>query len=112
MKGKTPFEYTKTLYETNIPVRVKNHDREDLSAPLDIKIQLHAPPNQITQQVLTIELSDSENPYFYFNFECSEADYPHLKQELQVLIDFQQFPGEIIKLLEERHQNPSQACEL
>jgi len=45
MKGKTPFEYTKTLYETNIPVRVKNHDREDLSAPLDIKIQLHAPPN-------------------------------------------------------------------
>ena len=49
--------------------------------------------------MLTVELTDPEDPYFVYQMDCSEQDYHILKNEQQIMVDFQQFPNQFVELL-------------
>ena len=61
---------------------------------------IHAPSSNSHQQILTIELTDEQNPYFLYSLDCSETDFHVLKSEQSFLFDFQMFPSYIIQHLE------------
>lgn len=69
-------------------VKLRSPDREDFTQQLGIKIVIHAQSSNSQQQVLTIELTDEQNPYFLYTLECSETDYHLLKSEQQLIVDF------------------------
>lgn len=43
--------------------------------------------------MLTLELTDEEDPFFIYTLDISEQDYHILKNEQQIMVDFQQFPN-------------------
>lgn len=67
------FEFNRTIYESSIFVKVRAQDREDYTSPLTIKMVIHAPNSQNSQtQMLTVEVTDEEDPYFIYTMDCSE----------------------------------------
>lgn len=72
---------------------------EDFNQYLGIKISLHAHAQSANQQVLTMELTDEQDPLFLFQLSCSEQDFHILKSEQQLLVDFQAFPQSFVELL-------------
>ena len=68
--------------------------------PLTIKITLSAASSSSQQHTLTLELTDEANPQFLYTLECSEQDFHILKQEQQLLVDFQAFPQKFVELLD------------
>jgi hypothetical protein len=78
------------LYESEIQVRIRSQDREDFVAALNFKMIIHAPNSQNSStQILTVELTDEQDPYFLYLMDCSEQDYHILKNEQQIMVDFQ-----------------------
>lgn len=76
------FEFNRTIYESSIYAKVRAQDREDYTSPLTIKMIIHAPNSQNSQtQMLTVEVTDEEDPYFIYTMDCSEQDYHILKNE-------------------------------
>jgi spindle assembly abnormal protein 6 len=51
-------------------------------------------------QVLRIHISSEDDPFFLHTLEVSEDDFQTLKAEQGILVDFGNFPGKIITLLE------------
>lgn len=67
---------------------------------LSIKLVIQAPQGQNSAtQLLTLELTDEDDPYFIYSLDISEQDYHLLKQEQQIMVDFQQFPNQFVELL-------------
>lgn len=61
---------------------MRPQDREDYMWQLTIKLVIHAPSSSNSQsQLLTLELTDEEDPYFIYTLDISEQDYHILKQE-------------------------------
>lgn len=60
---------------------------------LNVKLSTHAQSSN--QHVLTLELTDEVNPFFYYSFHCTEADFHYLKNEQNFIFDFQMFPNVI-----------------
>ena len=61
---------------------MKCQDREDYVTLLNIKMIIHAPNSSSSQsQILTVELTDEEDPFFIYTMDCSEQDYHILKNE-------------------------------
>ena len=77
-------------------MRVRSHDRDDFVQALTIKIVVGASSNT---QMLTVEITDEQDPYFIYKMDCSEQDYHILKTEQQIMVDFQQFPNQFVELL-------------
>jgi hypothetical protein len=57
---------------------------------------LRRPP----RQVLRIHVSSDDDPFFLHTLEVSEEDFQGLKADQGILVDFGNFPGKIISLLE------------
>ena len=72
-------------------VKIFSSNREEFMAQLQIKIALHQQSSSSSQQVLSIELSDEQNPIFVYSYQCSEGEFHLLKQEEKLALDFQQF---------------------
>lgn len=51
-------------------------------------------------QVLRVHLSSDDDPFFLHTLEVSEEDFQSLKVDQGILVDFANFPGKIISLLE------------
>ena len=81
-QSQNQFQFNKTLYESQIHIRMRCQDREDYVTCLNIKMIMHAPNTSSAQtQILTVELTDEEDPYFVYTMDCSEQDYHILKNE-------------------------------
>lgn len=52
-------------------------------------------------QVLELQLTDEDDPYFLYQLEISEDSFHAIKHEQNLLVDFQQFPEKAIDLLQE-----------
>ncbi len=50
--------------------------------------------------MLRIHISSEDDPFFLHTLEVSEDDFQTLKAEQGILVDFSNFPGKIITLLE------------
>ncbi|KAJ3159150.1 Spindle assembly abnormal protein 6 [Geranomyces michiganensis] len=51
-------------------------------------------------KVLEVQLTDDADPFFLYHLEVGEDDFHALKEEQNLLVDFQQFPVNFIELLE------------
>ncbi|KAI8816847.1 uncharacterized protein EV422DRAFT_544221 [Fimicolochytrium jonesii] len=51
-------------------------------------------------KVLELQLTDESDPFFLYHLEIGEDDFHALKDEQNLLVDFQQFPVNFIELLE------------
>ncbi|ORX58519.1 hypothetical protein BCR36DRAFT_457362 [Piromyces finnis] len=52
-------------------------------------------------KVLNIQITDPEDPFFLYTLEIGEDDFHVLKNEQNLLVDFQQFPISFTQLLDE-----------
>jgi spindle assembly abnormal protein 6 len=57
-------------------------------------------PRRPAPQVLRIHASSEDDPFFLHTLEVSEEDFQGLKADQGILVDFGNFPGKIISLLE------------
>ena len=52
-------------------------------------MDIHAPTSGNTQsQILKIELTDEQDPFFIYSLDISEQDYHILKNEQRIMVDF------------------------
>ena len=70
-------------------VKVETFNREDFHAQLSVKISVHQHTASTAQQVLSVEITDETNPYFVYNYQCSESEFHLLKEEERLTLDFQ-----------------------
>lgn len=53
------------------------------------------------QRVICIEVTDESDPYFHHSFSVDEAGFADLRTDQAILVDFNQFPGMFIELLQQ-----------
>jgi len=84
----------KVLYDQKLGVRLKpQYDlQEEVTALLHVKITT-------TPQLLTLELTDPEDAFFFHHLCLTESDFHVLKAEQRLLVDFQTFPSKLLELL-------------
>eukprot|EP01022_Parablepharisma_sp_SALTPOND_P015114 TRINITY_DN2110_c0_g1_i2.p3 TRINITY_DN2110_c0_g1~~TRINITY_DN2110_c0_g1_i2.p3 ORF type:complete len:568 (+),score=112.13 TRINITY_DN2110_c0_g1_i2:387-2090(+) len=87
------------IYENQVKVRIKAPDREEWQTMLSIKIEMKTIGGH-NEQMLNFELTDENDPFFLFTMECGESDFITLKNEQNLIFDFQLFPNKFIELLE------------
>ena len=115
-----------TLYWKALPVLVKQNDREEQTNELTVRIlsgvnrnnhnsrvssfalsSTYEPTNRLDSsyiscclQILRIHLSSDEDLFFLHTLEVSEEEFQSLKIEQGILVDFGNFPGKVITLLQ------------
>lgn len=115
-----------TLYWKALPVLVKQNDREEQTNELTVRIlsgvnrnnhnsrvscfalsSTYEPASKLDSshmkcclQILRIHLSSDEDLFFLHTLEVSEEEFQSLKIEQGILVDFGNFPGKVITLLQ------------
>ena len=92
-------ETGRVLYNESLSVKVKAHDKDECVQNLTFKLRLDMTPSH--HQVLLCDITDAQDPYFLYQLVLGESDFHSLKNEQRLLVDFAQFPNQMIKLLEE-----------
>ena len=82
--------YDRTLF---VKIPTSQHDIAR-DVPLTFRIL-----QGVSNNVLHFELTDDNDPYFLYLLELSEHDFPTLKREQSILVDFNAFPSQLIELL-------------
>lgn len=70
---------TSVLFESPLTIRIRCADREDYLTQLRVKMTLQ--PTSQSSQMLQVELTDPEDPFFIYTMDCTEQDYHVLKNE-------------------------------
>lgn len=96
---------TKSLAPNTIevPARIKYNTREERQAIIQLNIGMTI--NSSTTK-LAIEITDEQDPFFYYSMDCGETEFHSLKQEQSILVDFQAFPGKFSELVNFCNQEP------
>ncbi|DBA71002.1 TPA: hypothetical protein ACH3X2_011436 [Trebouxia sp. C0005] len=89
-----------TLYWKALPVLVKQSDREEQTNELTVRILSGVNRNNHNSRILRIHLSSDEDLFFLHTLEVSEEEFQSLKIEQGILVDFGNFPGKVITLLQ------------
>lgn len=94
------------LFDRQLNVKILQGSNQTASdareVPLTFRIlqgSFHA--SQGHERVIHFELTDESDPYFLYLLELSEQDFPLLKREQSILVDFAAFPSKLIELLEQ-----------
>lgn len=100
-----------TLYWKALPVLVKQNDREEQTSELTVRILSGVNRNNHNSRILRIHLSSDEDLFFLHTLEVSEEEFQSLKVEQGILVDFGNFPGKVITLLQkcilaQSHETP------
>ena len=86
------------LFERGVPVLVKRDGREEERCMLMARV-LRGMQKPSTQQLLRIEFTDENDPFFLFYLEVCEEAFHQLKKEQNLSINFVTFPSKFIELL-------------
>jgi len=75
------------------------------SSTHSIRVTLTYPSSTLSssssqQREIQLRLTNDSDPLFFFHLRISEPDYPALKQNQGLLVDFAGFPAQLISLLE------------
>ncbi|KAF8068308.1 hypothetical protein HT031_001995 [Scenedesmus sp. PABB004] len=89
-----------TLYWKDVPVLVRQADREDQTEALTFRILSGVTKQNHSLRVLRIHASSEADPYFLHTMEVTEDEFQGLKAEQGILVDFGSFPGKIVSLFE------------
>ncbi|EIE25806.1 hypothetical protein COCSUDRAFT_1459, partial [Coccomyxa subellipsoidea C-169] len=91
---------TSTLYWKGVKFLVRQPDREEVLCELTVRITLGVQRNNHNSRVLRIHLSSEDDVFLLHTLEFTEEEFQILKAEQGILVDFGNFPGKIIGLLE------------
>ena len=86
------------IYHANVPVVVKQPEREDRQTTLTTAMS-YTTGQPRNQRVLHVQLTDETDALMLYNLEISEDDFHTLKTEQSILVDFPTFPSKFIELL-------------
>eukprot|EP00891_Asterochloris_glomerata_P008911 jgi/Astpho2/8911/Aster-x0832 len=89
-----------TLYWKTVPALLRMQDREEQAGELTVRILSGLNRNNHNSRILRIHLSNEGDLFFLHTLEVSEEDFQSLKVEQGILVDFANFPGKVITLLE------------
>jgi spindle assembly abnormal protein 6 len=81
----------------DVPVAIRSTTQAEKRSILRLTISMMV---SSSGSKLAIELTDENDPQVYYIFECGEAEFHALKNEQQIIVDFQKFPSSILDLLE------------
>ena len=79
-------ETGRVLHNEQIQVKIKAHDRQESTGPLNFKIRLDLTPSH--HQVLLCDITDPQDPFFLYSLVLGESDFHSLKNEQRLLVDF------------------------
>lgn len=88
------------LYDRIQKVHYRVGGRDD-KLSLNVKVSLIIRYGFNDEKILKVVITDSSNPLLLFSTEIDSDVYCKLKQKLGLLIDFSQFPQQLINLLEQ-----------
>ncbi|XP_063231724.1 spindle assembly abnormal protein 6 homolog isoform X1 [Bacillus rossius redtenbacheri] len=93
------------LYSKIHRLYVKSKCKEEKQKDLRISVELVPSVNPVFGQNLTVQLTDDDDPFFLYGLALTEDDFKDLKSQQGLLVDFDRFPGELLRLLAEcRHE--------
>ncbi|KAJ3396858.1 Spindle assembly abnormal protein 6 [Lobulomyces angularis] len=109
-----------TLFLKQVPLTIKSHIKNPVSHEekkiviTTVEVTLK---NDGRTKTLQFTLTNDQDQFFLYNLSVAEEDFHFLKQEQNLLVDFQQFPLKFIELLEEcikakEEENPKFLCQL
>ncbi|EFN57105.1 hypothetical protein CHLNCDRAFT_143927 [Chlorella variabilis] len=87
------------LFWRSCPVLVRRGDRGE-ERTTELTIRLIATGQKHGQRVLRLFLSSESDPYFLQLLEVGEEEYALLRQDQGIRVDFPNFPGKLIGLLD------------
>lgn len=93
-----------SLYDKSQKIHYRIGGRDDVLS-LNIKISLTSKNGYADEKLLKITLTDDKNPLFLYITEIDSEIYSKLRQKLGLLIDFAQFPNQLITLLTQCDSN-------
>jgi spindle assembly abnormal protein 6 len=101
-----------TVFWDVVPVLVQRNDRDEGVEDLSVRLMSgHTRHNQ-NMKVIRVYIFKESDPYFLHALEVSEEDFQTLKVEQGILVDFTNFSGKIVDLLNRcissREEDPPQ----
>lgn len=109
------------LFESVLPVRLCSSDTDEGERMLTVRLlsgsrtnstsvvekprdilssSSSASPKQGVERVLHFEVSDELDPFFLYSLDVGESDFHELRREHALLVDFCNFPGHYVALLQ------------
>ncbi|PSC69139.1 spindle assembly abnormal 6-like protein [Micractinium conductrix] len=89
----------KTLFEKTVPVLLRRGERGD-ERQADLTVRLIVAAQKRGAGVLRCFVSSAADPFFLHVLEVGEEEYAVLRQEQDIRVDFANFPGKLIGLLD------------
>ena len=88
------------LFDCSVPVTVRSDGRDETTATFIIRVLTG---NRITigqrERLLHIEITDKEDHFFLYTLDVSEDEFHRLKHDQSLLVEFSEFPSNVIALL-------------
>ncbi|CAB0014427.1 unnamed protein product [Nesidiocoris tenuis] len=89
------------LYSSVQRFYIRNGFGEERPRDLRIVVDLSTAFSKVSKQVLHVQVFDDEDPFFFYSLVVSEEDYLKLKTSQGLLVDFDNFPTQVVRLLEQ-----------
>lgn len=71
----------------------------------EMRIIINVLKNSLHHKILQIKISDENNPFYMYNIELNDEAYAVLRHKQGLLVDFANFPNELVSLLEKCRQH-------
>lgn len=95
------------LYSSIQKFYIRNGQSEEKIKHLRVIVDFINNQSIVSKQVLSIQVNDDEDPFYYYSLVLTEEDYQRLKQLQGLLVDFDSFPTQVIRLLEQCKEQES-----
>lgn len=84
-----------------LPVSIRNGGGGEQEVKEVIRVTLNYPSSSMNpNKEITLRLTNDENPLFFYHLSVQEQDFPELKAQQGLLVDFNGFPNQLVTLLE------------
>jgi spindle assembly abnormal protein 6 len=89
------------LYSKIQKVFLKTHNSEEGQRDVRVTVDLASAFSKVSKQVLRVQVTDDDDPFFLHSLLITEDDYQRLKVAQGLLVDFHNFPAQVVRLLEQ-----------
>ncbi|XP_059475659.1 spindle assembly abnormal protein 6 homolog [Neocloeon triangulifer] len=90
-----------SVYSKIKRVYVKNRDSEERQRDLRIDLDLLSGNGPLGRQILSLQITDDDDPYFLFLLSLTVEDFKILRMEQGLIVDFDNFANQVVRLLDE-----------
>lgn len=90
---------SQTLFDSEVPVSVKQLDREEVHQPLGICVSVGRGGSSGLSKCVNVRLTDPRDPFFLYSMTLLEDDYGRFKERHELMVDFNGFPRDLVQML-------------